>query len=71
MATTTFNAHRSTSSDAALVHAEQHCQQPADRHYRQLEHSYRHSEQYAAMVQRYSVLRQAIEACDQTEMVGQ
>ncbi len=71
MATTTFNAHRSSSPDGALVPAEQHCQQPADRHYRQLEHSYRHSEQYAAMVQRYSVLMQAIEACDQTELVGE
>ena len=71
MATNTFNAHRSATPDGALVPAEQPCQQPEDQHYRQLEQSYRHSEEYAAMVQRYAVLRQAIEACDQTELVGQ
>jgi len=41
-----------------------------DQDYRQLEQSYRHSAQYAAMVQRYPVLKHAIEACEQAELVS-
>jgi len=41
-----------------------------DQDYRQMEASYHHSAQYAAMVQRYPVLKHAIEACQQDEWVG-
>ncbi len=41
-----------------------------DQDYRQLERSYRHSPQYAAMVQRYPVLRHAIQDCQQAELVS-
>jgi len=55
--------------DQALVPGDQACMQP-DQDYRQLEASYRHSAQYAAMVQRYPVLKHAIEACQQAELVS-
>jgi hypothetical protein len=55
--------------DPALVHGEQPCMQP-DQDYRQLEQSYRHSAQYAAMVQRYPALKHAIEACQQSDLVS-
>jgi hypothetical protein len=55
--------------DTTLVHGDQACMQP-DQDYRQLEASYHHSAQYAAMVQRYPVLKHAIEACQQAELVG-
>lgn len=38
--------------------------------YRQLEHAYRHSDQYAAMVQRYPLLERSIAACRQPDLVG-
>ena len=38
--------------------------------YRLLEASYRESAEYAAMVQRYSVLRSWITACESFELVG-
>ena len=56
-------------SDLALVHGDQPCMQ-ADQDYRQLEHTYRHSAQYAAMVQRYPVLKHSIENCQQADLVG-
>jgi len=55
--------------DPALVHGDQAWMQP-DQDYRQLEASYHHSAQYAAMVQRYPELKHAIEACQQNELVG-
>jgi len=48
---------------------DQACMQ-LDQDYRQMEASYHHSAQYAAMVQRYPVLKHAIEACQQDEWVG-
>ena len=66
----TFNSHRLTKPEQALVAGEQQDCQPADRHYRQLEQKYHHSPQYAAMVQRYAVLRQSIEVCQRPELVG-
>lgn len=41
-----------------------------DLDYRLLEASYRESAEYAAMVQRYSVLRNRITACESFELVG-
>ncbi len=66
---TTAKNPRRARPDPALVHGDQMCMQP-DQDYRQLEQSYRHSAQYAAMVQRYPVLRHAIEACRQAELVS-
>ena len=76
---TATNNHRGTARrtsrgersrpDAALVHGDQAWTQP-DQDYRQLEASYHRSAQYAAMVQRYPVLKHAIEACQQAELVG-
>jgi hypothetical protein len=75
---TTPNKHRAARGtsrgdrpgpDHALVPGDQPCMQP-DQDYRQLEQSYRHSAQYAAMVQRYPVLKHAIEACEQAELVS-
>lgn len=57
------------STDSGLVLGEQQIQS-VDRHYRQLEQKYHHSSQYAAMVKRYDVLRQSIEACRYPELVG-
>jgi len=74
---TSTNNHRATwrasqggrpNPDPTLV-GDQACMQP-DQDYRQLEASYHHSAQYAAMVQRYPVLKHAIEACQQNEWVG-
>ena len=42
-----------------------------DQDYRQLEQSYHHSAQYAAMVQRYPVLKHSIKACQQSELMGE
>ena len=75
--TTTHNHRAARSSaqaersgpDPALVHGDQAWMQP-DEDYRQLEQSYHHSAQYAAMVQRYPVLKHAIEACRKAELVG-
>ena len=39
-------------------------------HYRQLEQHYRQSAQYAAMVERYPLLRSSIAACQQIELIG-
>ena len=75
---TTTNKHSATKRtsrderpghDQALVPGDQPCIQP-DQDYRQLEQSHRHSAQYAAMVQRYPVLKHAIEACEQAELVS-
>jgi len=41
-----------------------------DRDYRLLEHSYRNSPEYAAMVERYPLLRSLITACVSSELVG-
>ncbi len=38
--------------------------------YRQLEHDYRHSEAYAAMVRRYPVLERMIAACRRDALVA-
>jgi hypothetical protein len=38
-------------------------------HYRQLEQHYRQSAQYAAMVERYPLLRSSIAACQQIELI--
>ncbi len=75
---TTTNNHRAVRRnsrnersrlDPVLVHGDQACMQP-DQDYRQLEQGYHHSAQYAAMVQRYPVLKHSIEACQQSELVG-
>ena len=75
---TTTNNHRAarrnsrnerSRPDPALVHGDQACMQ-LDQDYRQLEQGYHHSAQYAAMVQRYPVLKHSIEACQQSELVG-
>ena len=41
-----------------------------DQDYRLLEHSYRNSPEYAAMVERYPLLRSLITACISSELVG-
>ena len=41
-----------------------------DQDYRLLEHSYRNSPEYAAMVERYPLLRSLITACVSSELVG-
>ena len=41
-----------------------------DQDYRLLEHSYRNSPEYAAMVERYPLLRSLISACVSSELVG-
>lgn len=66
---TTANNHRQPRLDPGLVHGDQPSMQP-DLDYRQLEQSYRHSAQYAAMVQRYPVLKHSIEHYQQAELVG-
>jgi len=75
---TTTNNHRAARRSSrgersrlepALVHGDQACMQP-DEDYRQLEQSYHHSAQYAAMVQRYPVLQHAIETYRKAELVG-
>lgn len=65
-----FNSHRLGQPEQTLVIGEQQDCQAADRHYRQLEQKYHHSPQYAAMVQRYAVLRHSIEVCQRPELVG-
>jgi hypothetical protein len=39
-------------------------------HYRLLEMDYRQSAQYAAMVERYPLLKQSIEICQQGDLIG-
>ncbi|MDI9405259.1 MAG: hypothetical protein QM522_01010 [Chitinophagaceae bacterium] len=39
-------------------------------HYRLLERNYRQSAQYAAMVERYPLLKQSIETCQQGDLIG-
>ena len=41
-----------------------------DQDYRLLEHSYRNSPEYAAMVERYPLLQSLITACVSSELVG-
>jgi hypothetical protein len=41
-----------------------------DQDYRLLEHSYRNSPEYAAMVERYPLLRSLITTCVSSELVG-
>jgi hypothetical protein len=69
MTTADNQHHQRPRHDTALVHGDQPSMQP-DQDYRQLERSYRHSPQYAAMVQRYPVLRHAIQDCQQAELVS-
>jgi len=70
---TTTNNHRASrrasqggrpKPDPTLV-GDQACMQP-DQDYRQLEASYHHSAQYAAMVQRYPVLKHALRPASRT-----
>jgi hypothetical protein len=69
MTTADNQHHQRPRNDTALVHGDQPCMQ-ADQDYRQLEQRYRHSAQYAAMVQTYPVLKHAIQDCQQTELVS-
>jgi hypothetical protein len=55
--------------DGELVHGQQLPLQ-SDQDYRQLEHHYRRSAQYAAMVSRYPLLRHWIHACRHSELVA-
>ncbi|MEB3307201.1 MAG: hypothetical protein VKK98_03515 [Cyanobacteriota bacterium] len=41
-----------------------------DLYYRQLESRYRQSAQYAAMVERYPLLRSSIASCDHADLIG-
>ena len=54
---------------AELVSGEQQSMQQ-DLDYRLLESTYRQSAEYAAMVQRYPLLRSWITACESSELVG-
>ena len=67
--TTDHSGIRQLALAAELVSGEQQSmQQNPD--YRLLESSYRQSAEYAAMVQRYPLLRSWITACESSELVG-
>ena len=67
--TTDHSGTRHLALAAELVSGEQESmQQNPD--YRLLESSYRQSAEYAAMVQRYPLLRNSITACESSELVG-
>ena len=55
---------------AELVSGEQQQSMHQDLDYRLLEFSYRQSAEYAAMVERYPLLRSWITACESSELVG-
>jgi hypothetical protein len=57
------------SNSAILYGAPVSAMQP-DQDYRLLENSYRNSPEYAAMVERYPLLRSLITACASSELVG-
>ncbi|MEX0588469.1 MAG: hypothetical protein WD136_04360 [Cyanobium sp.] len=67
--TTENPGRKSRTLETELVPVEQQCMQP-DQDYRLLQHSYRQSAEYAAMVQRYPLLRSWITACESSDLVG-
>ena len=60
---------RQPAQAAELVAGEQQSMHQ-DLDYRLLEYSYRQSAEYAAMVERYPLLRSWITACESSELVG-
>lgn len=67
--TTDHSDRRHLALAAELVCGEQQSMQQ-DLDYRLLESTYRQSAEYAAMVQRYPLLRSCISACESSELVG-
>lgn len=67
--TTQHPGPRSPGQGTELVAGEQPSMQP-DQDYRLLQATYRQSAEYAAMVQRYPLLRSWITACESAELVG-
>ena len=67
--TTEHPGRRPLALETELVAGEQQSMQP-DQDYRLLQATYRQSAEYAAMVQRYPLLRSWITACESAELVG-
>ena len=67
--TTEHPGSRPLALETELVAGEQQSMQP-DQDYRLLQATYRQSAEYAAMVQRYPLLRSWITACESAELVG-
>jgi hypothetical protein len=58
------------SEPSSILYGAPACAMQPDQDYRLLEHSYRNSSEYAAMVERYPLLRSLITACVSSELVG-
>jgi len=67
--TTEHPGRRPLALETELVAGEQQSMQP-DQDYRLLQATYRQSAEYAAMVQRYPLLRSWITDCESAELVG-